>query len=201
MIEGSSTKDFFHIKKMLYDRPDLLHHILAINTTAVINYLNAQIAAGAQAVMIFDTWGGVLSHQAYQDFSLAYMKNIVQHLTPTVDEQIIPAIVFTKGGGLWLNSIADIGCHAVGVDWTVNLQQARQQVGAKVALQGNMDPHTLLGSAAVIETEVAKILAEYGHGSGHVFNLGHGISQWTAPERVSEFIDAVHRLSRVYHAG
>jgi uroporphyrinogen decarboxylase len=199
MVEGGSSRDFMRLKTMLYDRPDLLHHILAVNTETTIAYLNGQIAAGAQAIMIFDTWGGALSHTAYQTFSLAYMQQIVNQLTPTVNGQVIPVVIFTKGGGLWLKSMAESGCHALGLDWTVNLQQARAQVGEKVALQGNMDPSILFASPQVIEAEVAGILAEYGHGSGHVFNLGHGISQFTSPEHVTVFINAVHELSRPYH--
>lgn len=199
MVEGASSREFKHIKTMLYDRPDLLHHILAVNTQTTIAYLNAQIAAGAQAVMIFDTWGGALSHTAYREFSLKYMQQIVSQLTKEVNGQRIPSIVFTKGGGLWLEDIAAIGCDAVGVDWTVNLQEARRQVGHQVALQGNMDPNVLFAAPTVIEKEVGRILAEYGEGNGHVFNLGHGISQFTSPEHVTAFIEAVHQQSRIYH--
>lgn len=199
MVEGESSRDFRHIKTMLYDRPELLHHILAVNTKATIAYLNAQIAAGAQAVMIFDTWGGALAHSAYQNFSLAYMQDIVANLTREAEGRKVPVIVFTKGGGIWLKEIAEIGCDALGIDWTVNLRHARQQVGAKVALQGNMDPNVLFASPSVIEAEVKRILAEYGYGSGHVFNLGHGISQFTSPEHVTGFIEAVHQQSRIYH--
>lgn len=199
MVEGGSSREFRLIKTMLYDRPDLLHHILAVNTQATIAYLNAQIAAGAQAVMIFDTWGGALSHTAYREFSLNYMQQIVSQLTRTMNGQRIPSIVFTKGGGLWLEDIAAIGCDAVGVDWTVDLHHARNQIGSKVALQGNMDPNVLFARASVVEKEVARILASFGHGSGHVFNLGHGISQFTPPEHVATFIDAVHQQSRIYH--
>lgn len=199
MVEGASTREFKQIKTMLYDRPDLLHHILAVNTQTTIAYLNAQIAAGAQAVMIFDTWGGALSHTAYREFSLKYMQQIVSQLTKEVNGQRIPSIVFTKGGGLWLEDIAVIGSDAVGVDWTVNLQEARRQVGHQVALQGNMDPNVLFAAPHLIEKEVGRILAEYGEGSGHVFNLGHGISQFTSPEHVTAFIDAVHQQSRIYH--
>jgi uroporphyrinogen decarboxylase len=199
MVEGASSRDFRRTKTLLYDRPDLLHHILAVNAEATTAYLNGQIAAGAQAIMIFDTWGGALSHTAYQTFSLAYMQHIVRQLTPSVNGHTIPVVIFTKGGGLWLKHIAQSGCHAVGLDWTVNLQEARAQIGEKVALQGNMDPHILFASPKVIEAEVARILAEYGHGSGHVFNLGHGISQFTPPEHVTAFINTVHTLSRPYH--
>ena len=191
MIEGHGSSDFASVKKMLYQRPDLLHKILAVNVAAVTAYLNAQIEAGAQAVMIFDTWGGMLSHAAYHEFSLAYIKQIIGGLVKVKEGQRIPSIVFTKGGGGWLESIADTGCNAVGLDWTVNIGAARARVGAKVALQGNMDPAVLLASPEAVQREAVAILEDFGPGPGHIFNLGHGISQFTPPEHVSALIEAV----------
>jgi uroporphyrinogen decarboxylase len=199
MVEGGASADFRTIKTMLYERPDLLHHILDINARSVTAYLNAQIAAGAQAVMIFDTWGGSLSAAAYKEFSLTYMQRIVAGLTREKDGARVPSIVFTKGGGHWLEDIAAIGSDALGVDWTVDIGQARARVGAKVALQGNLDPMTLFAKPEQIRAQVAKVLASYGQGSGHVFNLGHGVSQFTPPEHVGALVDAVHELSRAYH--
>ena len=199
MVEGQGGTDFLVIKKMAYERPDLLHHILSVTAQAVTRYLNAQIEAGAQAVMIFDSWGGALSHAAYREFSLAYMEQIVSGLIRDREGRIVPRIVFTKGGGLWLESMADIGADALGLDWTVDIGEARKRVGDKVALQGNFDPAILLSTPAAIEREVDNILASYGAGSGHVFNLGHGITQYTPPENAGVFIDAVHAKSRQYH--
>ena len=199
MVEGQGGTDFLVIKKMAYERPDLLHHILSVTAQAVTRYLNAQIEAGAQAVMIFDSWGGALSHAAYKEFSLAYMEQIVSGLLRDREGRIVPRIVFTKGGGLWLESMADIGADALGLDWTVDIGEARRRVGHKVALQGNFDPAILLSTPAAIEREVGNILASYGTGSGHVFNLGHGITQFTPPENAGVFIDAVHAMSRQYH--
>jgi uroporphyrinogen decarboxylase len=199
MIEGQGGTDFLTIKKMAYARPDLLHHVLAVTTQAVILYLNAQIEAGAQAVMIFDSWGGALSHAAYREFSLNYMAKIVAGLTREREGRRVPSIVFTKGGGLWLESQADIGADALGLDWTIDIGEARRRVGDKVALQGNLDPAILLSTPQAIEREVAAVLAGYGHGSGHVFNLGHGITQFTPPENAGAMIDAVQKLSRQYH--
>jgi uroporphyrinogen decarboxylase len=203
MVEGGGSKEFHTIKKMLYSRPDLMHHILATNAAAVATYLNAQIDAGAQAVMIFDSWGGALADGAYQEFSLAYMRQVVSQLKRDKDGVKIPAIVFTKGGGQWIEEIADIGADAVGLDWTVNLARARQLVGDKVALQGNLDPAILFASPEQIAAEVGKVLASYGKpgaGHGHVFNLGHGISQFTAPESVAAMVEAVHAQSRAQRA-
>ena len=199
MVEGCGGTDFRQIKTMLYQRPDLLHHILNINAQAVTAYLNAQIESGAQAVMIFDTWGGALSHNAYQEFSLRYMSQILAGLIREHGGARIPAIVFTKGGGLWLESIANSGCDAIGLDWTVDIAEARRRIGHKVALQGNLDPAVLFAPPEVITAEVEKILAGYGNGSGHVFNLGHGISQFTPPESALTLTEAVHALSRKYH--
>ncbi|TJZ73791.1 uroporphyrinogen decarboxylase [Chitiniphilus eburneus] len=200
MIEGGGSSDFRRVKTLMYDRPALLHHVLEINARAVTDYLNAQIAAGAQAVQIFDTWGGALAYGKYQEFSLSYMQRIVAGLTREVEGRRVPVIVFTKGGGLWLEDIADIGCDAIGLDWTMNLAQARARVGDRVALQGNFDPNALFANPQAIDAEVARLLADYGHGGGHVFNLGHGINQFTPPEHVSALVEAVHRHSRAYHA-
>jgi uroporphyrinogen decarboxylase len=191
MIEGRGSSDFASVKKMLYLRPDLLHKILAVNAQAVTDYLNAQIEAGAQAVMIFDTWGGMLSDAAYHEFSLAYIKQILGSLKRENEGMRVPSIVFTKGGGGWLESIADTGCDAVGLDWTINISAAKARVGARVALQGNMDPAVLLSSPEAVQREAVAILKQFGSGSGHVFNLGHGISQFTPPEHVSALIEAV----------
>ncbi|MBA0916158.1 MAG: uroporphyrinogen decarboxylase [Nitrosomonadaceae bacterium] len=199
MVEGCGGTDFRQIKTMLYQRPELLHHILNINAQSVTSYLNAQIESGAQAVMIFDTWGGALSHNAYQEFSLRYMSQILAGLKREHGGVRIPAVVFTKGGGLWLESIANSGCDAVGLDWTTDIGEARRRIGDKVALQGNLDPFVLFASPEVIIAETEKILASYGNGSGHVFNLGHGISQFTPPESALTLVDAVHALSRKYH--
>jgi uroporphyrinogen decarboxylase len=198
MIEGGGSDDFRQVKTMLYQRPDLLHAILEKNTQSVIAYLNAQIAAGAQAVMLFDTWGGTLSHAAYREFSLAYAARVMAGLTRTLDERIVPRIFFTKGGGLWLEPMADIGADALGLDWTISLAHAKQRVGHKVALQGNLDPNTLFGDIPTIEREAKRVLAEFSYdnnATGHVFNLGHGISQFTDPDHVEALVNAVHRAS------
>jgi len=199
MVEGKGGTDFLTIKKMAYARPDLLHHILDVTSKTVVQYLNAQIDAGAQAVMIFDSWGGALSHKAYLEFSLPYMQKIVNGLTRENEGRIVPRIVFTKGGALWLEAQSEIGADALGLDWTVDIGQARKRVGDKVALQGNLDPAILLSTPDAIEKEVASILASYGHGSGHVFNLGHGITQWTPPENAAAMIAAVRTHSKQYH--
>lgn len=199
MVEGGGSDDFRTVKTMLYNRPDLMRHILATNATAVAAYLNAQIDAGAQAVMIFDTWGGALADGAYQEFSLQYMQEVMSQLHRSKDGARIPAIVFTKGGGLWLEQIAETGADAVGVDWTVNLREARSRVGHKVALQGNLDPVVLFSKPEQIRAEVIKVLEAFGapqQGTGHVFNLGHGISQFTPPEAVSVMVETVHEASR-----
>ncbi len=198
MVEGQGSTDFRHIKGMLYKRPDLLHRILSVTADSVISYLNAQIDAGAQAVMIFDTWGGSLSAAAYQEFSLQYMERIVAGLKKEKDGQRIPSIVFTKGGGLWLEKIAAIGCDAVGLDWTIDIGEARRRVGDKVTLQGNLDPNVLFSTPDVIAAEAIKVLDSFGPGNtGHVFNLGHGISQFTPPDNVTALVDAVHSHSRL----
>jgi uroporphyrinogen decarboxylase len=200
MVEGKGGTDFLNIKKMAYERPELLHHILETNAKAVIAYLNAQIEAGAQAVMIFDSWGGALSHAAYKEFSLQYMEKIVAGLKRENDGRIVPRIIFTKGGGLWLENMANIGADCLGLDWTIDIGEARKRVGDKVSLQGNLDPAILLSTTEAIEREVASILQSYGNGNGHVFNLGHGITQFTPPENAAAMISAVHNISKQYHS-
>lgn len=202
MVEGGSSDDFRTLKTMLYDRPDLLHHILAVTSQAVADYLNAQIEAGAQAVMIFDTWGGALPAWAFREFSLAYTQRIIAELTKERDGERVPSIVFTKGGGQWLESIAAIGCDAVGLDWTTDLGMARQRTADRVALQGNLDPMALFASPQSIESLARRVIDDYGphsKSSGHVFNLGHGISQHTPPDHVSVLVDTVRQYSRAFH--
>ena len=202
MIEGGASEDFRRVKTMLYDRPDLLHHILEVTAESVTSYLNAQIESGAQAVMIFDTWGGALSQRAYREFSLAYLQRIVAGLIRERDGEIVPSIVFTKGGGQWLEEIAAIGCDAVGLDWTSSLAESRRRVADRVALQGNLDPVALFASPEAIVSEAKQVLDDFhaaGHGGGHVFNLGHGISQFTKPENVSVLVNTVHEYSRQFH--
>ena len=195
MVEGGGSKEFRQIKTLLYRRPELLHHILNITAQAVTAYLNEQIAAGAQAVQIFDTWGGLLSDAAFPEFSLAYMRQIIGGLTREYEGRRVPVILFTKGGGQWLELMAESGADALGLDWTVNLGRARQRVGSQVALQGNFDPAALFGTPESVRAEVRRILHSYGEGSGHVFNLGHGISQHTDPENVQALVDAVREYS------
>ena len=204
MAEGGGSEDFRTVKTMLFDRPDLLHRILDVTARAVADYLNAQIESGAQAVMIFDTWGGALPGWAYQEFSLAYLRRIVDELIRERDGERVPVIAFTKGGGQWLESIAAIGVDAVGLDWTTDLGEARRRIGDRVALQGNLDPVALFASPEGVARETRRVLESFGaHGphSGHVFNLGHGISQFTPPERVSVLVDTVHQFSRRFHGG
>lgn len=197
MIEGGSSDDFRTVKTMLYDRPDLLHRILEVNATAVTDYLNAQIECGAQAIQIFDTWGGALSHAAFEEFSLAYMQRVIDGLKKTHDGERIPSIVFTKGGGQWIEKIAAAGCDAIGLDWTTDIGEARRRVGGKVALQGNMDPLALFAAPETVAKEATRILAGFGPGNtGHVFNLGHGINQHTPPDRVAVLVDAVHSYKK-----
>ncbi len=195
MIEGGGSDDFRLIKSMLYQRPDLLHEILEKNTQSIISYLNAQIAAGAQTVMLFDTWGGTLAAAAYREFSLHYAQRVMAELMRSHEGRIVPRIFFTKGGGLWLEAMAEIGADALGLDWTVDIGEARRRVGHKVALQGNLDPHVLFGDAATIEREARAVLDAYGTGAGHVFNLGHGISQFTDPDKVLLLVNSVRRAS------
>jgi uroporphyrinogen decarboxylase len=200
MIEGGSSKDYIRIKGLLYDQPTALHQLLEVVTRSVIAYLNAQSAAGAQVLMVFDTWGGILTPRAYQEFSLAYLAQIVAGLNREVTGQSIPVILFTKGGGAWLEDIAATGCDAVGVDWTVDLNKARRQVGHRVALQGNLDPAALYAAPERIRGLVTQTLADFGPGVGHVFNLGHGIQPGVDPDHVRALVDAVHELSKPYHA-
>jgi uroporphyrinogen decarboxylase len=203
MVEGKGSDDYRRVKSMLYGRPDLMHRILAINAQAVTAYLNAQIDAGAQAVMVFDSWGGVLADGAFQQFSLAYTAQVVQGLKREADGRRVPVIVFTKGGGPWLEAIADIGADVVGLDWTVNLGRARAAVGKRVALQGNLDPNVLFAPPEAVAREAIAVLDSFGAPQrpdggwdGHVFNLGHGISQFTPPEHVAALVEAVHSHSR-----
>ena len=200
MVEGGSSKEFGKVKGMMYDRPDLMHKLLETTADAVIAYLNAQVAAGAQALMIFDTWGGLLTPRDYREFSLRYMARIVDGLTREAEGRKVPVVLFTKGGGQWLEAMADTGCDALGIDWTTDLSDARARVGDRVALQGNMDPSVLYASPERIRQEVATILESFGQGEGHVFNLGHGIHQHVDPDHAGAFVDAVHELSAKYHA-
>jgi len=201
MVEGRGSDDYRLIKSMLYARPDLLHRMLEINAEATRQYLNAQIEAGAQAVMLFDSWGGVLADGLYQRFSLAYIRRVVEGLVREHEGRRVPVIVFTKGGGGWLEEIAACGCDAVGLDWTVNLGTARQRVRDAVALQGNLDPMTLFGGEGAVRAEVRRTLDAYGTvgAGGHVFNLGHGISQYTPPEAVAALVDEVRTYSPRFH--
>jgi uroporphyrinogen decarboxylase len=200
MIEGGGSEDFRLVKTLMYARPDLMHRILDVNARAVTAYLNAQIAAGAQAVQLFDTWGGTLAHGAYQEFSLAYSRQVLQGLTRVHGERVVPRILFTKGGGQWLEDMAASGADALGIDWQTSLGEARRRVGDKVALQGNLDPNALFAPPGVIGAEVQHVLDAFGPGNGHVFNLGHGISQHTPPEHVAALVEAVHTRSLGAHA-
>ncbi|QNS15235.1 uroporphyrinogen decarboxylase [Mannheimia bovis] len=199
MVEGGSSKAFTKIKKMLYTEPQILHKLLDKLADSVILYLNAQIKAGAQAVMVFDTWGGVLAHNDYKEFSLRYMHKIVDGLIRENEGRRVPVTLFTKGGGLWLEAIVETGCDAIGLDWTVDIADARKRIGDKVALQGNMDPSVLYATPERIEQEVKNILAGFGNGSGHVFNLGHGIHLDVPVESPKVFVDAIHNYSKQYH--
>jgi uroporphyrinogen decarboxylase len=191
MVEGGGSKTFGIIKRMMYESPRDLHRLLALLAKATILYLNAQIAAGAQAVMIFDTWGGVLTPNQYQEFSLDYMTEIVAGLTRQADGRRVPNIVFTKGGGAWLGKMAGIGCDALGVDWGTDLKVARAAVGDRVALQGNLDPSALFAGPETLRQETLRVLESYGKGAGHVFNLGHGITPEVDPERVALLVKTV----------
>lgn len=195
MIEGGSSKDFRRAKTMLYDQPEVLHQLLSVLADSVAVYLNAQIAAGAQAVQIFDTWGGALSHTAYREFSLSYMTRIVSQLQRERDGRRVPVILFTKGGGQWLEAIADSGCDALGLDWTTDIGLARERVGSRVALQGNMDPAVLYSSPEAIRAEVRRIVDSFGAFPGHIFNLGHGITPEVSPDNARIFIEAVHEFT------
>ncbi|MFQ3345011.1 MAG: uroporphyrinogen decarboxylase [Porticoccaceae bacterium] len=195
MIEGQSSRDFARAKTMLYTQPELMHQLLEKLTLSVIDYLNAQIRAGAQVVQIFDTWGGALEHQAYKIFSLAYMQKIINGLITHADGRDVPVILFTKGGGHWLEAMAATGCHCLGLDWTVDIGSAKKRVGSQVSLQGNMDPAVLRADKQAIESKVQDILQSFGSGNGHIFNLGHGITPDIDPANAKIFIDAVHRFS------
>jgi uroporphyrinogen decarboxylase len=209
MVEGAGSDDYRHVKTLMYSRPDLMHRILAINADAVALYLNTQIEAGAQAVMVFDSWGGVLADGAFQQFSLAYTARVLSQLKTEHNGQRIPSIVFTKGGGLWLPEMGALNCDVLGLDWTMNLGRARALVGGQVggpgkALQGNIDPNILFAPPEHIATEVRRVLDSFGTphtdasttGPTHIFNLGHGISQFTPPEHVSALVEAVHSHSK-----
>jgi uroporphyrinogen decarboxylase len=196
MVEGGSSDDYRLVKTMLYARPDLMHRVLAVNADAVALYLNAQIDAGAQAVMVFDSWGGVLADGVFQAFSLAYTQRVLARLKREHEGRRVPAIVFTRGGGQWLEQIAASGADVVGVDWTTGIGAARERVGERVALQGNLDPSVLFAPATAIEAETKKVLDEFGAHPGHVFNLGHGISQYTPADAVSVLVETVHHHSR-----
>ncbi len=195
MVEGGGSDDFRTVKSMLYSRPDLMHRILEINAQAVTTYLNAQIRAGAQAVMIFDTWGGNLTTAGYEEFALAYSRRVIAGLVKENEGRKVPCILFTKGGGQWLEVMAATGCDALGIDWSTDLGAARARVGAQVALQGNLDPAVLFAPPDKIRAEARRVLDAFGPGSGHVFNLGHGISQFSPPESVAALTDEVHTYS------
>jgi uroporphyrinogen decarboxylase len=199
MVEGGASRDYALVKGLLFDRPEQLHQLLDITTRNVTSYLNAQIAAGAQALMIFDTWGGILGPRYYREFSLRYMEAIVSELRRESEGHYVPVILFTKNGGQWLESMAKTGCDGLGLDWTTDIGAARRRVGDRVALQGNLDPCVLYANPRRIREEVATILADFGPGVGHVFNLGHGIHPQIDPEHARAMIDAVHELSAAYH--
>ena len=200
MVEGGSSKDYARVKGLLYNQPEQLQLLLNVLIQAVTDYLNAQTAAGAQVLMIFDTWGGILTPRAYREFSLDPMARIVAGLSRSPDGERVPVILFTKGGGAWLEDLAATGCAAVGVDWTVDLGDARRRVGARVALQGNLDPTALYASPERLRQQVARVLADFGPGAGHIFNLGHGVQPQIDPEHVRALVEAVHELSAAYHS-
>ncbi|WAC73764.1 uroporphyrinogen decarboxylase [Roseateles sp. SL47] len=204
MVEGGGSDDYRHVKSLMYARPDLMHRILSINADAVSAYLNAQIEAGAQAVMVFDSWGGVLADGAFQRFSLDYSRRVLAQLKTEHEGRQVPRLLFTKGGGLWLDEIGNAGADVVGLDWTVNLGQARQRLHDRVAFQGNLDPNVLFAPPDVVRAEARAVLDSFGRPQrtdggwgGHIFNLGHGISQFTPPDHVAELVDEVHRHSRL----
>ena len=199
MVEGQASEDWRNVKLMLHQHPSLLHRLLETNAQAVAALLNAQIEAGANVVMIFDTWGGSLSAASYLEFSLEYMQRVLSQLRRGTDTTRVPVIVFTKGGAAWLERIAAIGCDCVGLDWSIDLGEARRRIGAGTALQGNLDPAVLLASPEVVRREVQKALESFGSGTGHVFNLGHGVPQFTPPENVAALVAAVHELSPKFH--
>ena len=198
MIEGQGGTDFMRIKKMMYSRPDLMNHILKINAETVSRYLACQIKAGADVVMLFDTWGGILSHHEYEQYSLNYMKVIISNLNILGFEKI-PKIIFTKGGGQWIGKQAQVGADGIGLDWQTNLNKARKEVNDQITLQGNLDPSILLSEPKVIEAAVKKVLDDYGIGEGHIFNLGHGITQFTPVENVSAMLETIRKYSKQFH--
>ena len=200
MIEGGSSKDYHHSKGMLYSEPKSLHRILDITAQSVVSYLNAQIEAGAQSLMIFDTWGGVLTPEAYQEFSLRYMQQIVEQLNTKQNGTTIPVTLFTKGGGQWIELTANTGCDAIGLDWTISIDEARQRVGERVALQGNLDPNVLYAAPDEIRAQVKQLIEKFGPNNGHVFNLGHGIHQTVNPDHLKVLVDAVHEFGRAIRA-
>lgn len=199
MVEGGTSKDYARVKGLLYEQPTLMHRLLEITADAVTVYLNAQVNAGAQALMLFDTWGGILAADRYREFSLRYMEHVLDGVTREAQGRRVPVILFTKGGGQWLEAVADTGCDAIGLDWTTSIGEARTRVGNRVALQGNLDPAVLYASPARIRSEVAAVLAQFGNGSGHVFNLGHGMQPQVDPEHAAVLVAAVHELSAAYH--
>ncbi len=199
-VEGGGSKNHARIKGMLYNEPALLHRLLDVLARATIDYLNAQIAAGAQAVMVFDTWGGVLSPSAYREFSLRYMARISEGVTRSSEGRRVPLVLFTKGAGPRLTEMADTGCDALGVDWTTDLAEARRLTADRVALQGNLDPSVLYAQPEAIAREVGRVLGSYGRGPGHVFNLGHGIHPDIDPAHVTAMLEAVHAQSPAFHA-
>ncbi len=199
MVEGGTTKNFGKVKGMMFSEPKAMHQLLDVLAKSVTAYLNAQIESGAQAVMVFDTWGGVLSTRDYQEFSLRYMQQIVDGLIREKDGQKIPVTLYTKGGAGWLEAMAGTGADCIGLDWSIDIDQARARIGDKVALQGNMDPCILYSTPERIEREVADILAKFGNGNGHVFNLGHGIHPTIDPVNVEAYVNAVHQHSEQYH--
>jgi uroporphyrinogen decarboxylase len=195
MVEGGGSKEFRYVKGMMHDQPGAAHRLLKKISVAVIDYLKAQVQAGAQSLMVFDTWGGVLSTPDYYAFSLDYMAQIVTALKSDPETSTIPVTLFTKGGSNWLEKIADTGCDAIGLDWTISLEQAKSRVGHRVALQGNMDPTVLYASADKVSNEVNRVLDDFGQGDGHIFNLGHGIHPTINPDRVATLVDTVHSAS------
>lgn len=201
MVEGGPSKTYQHIKALLYNEPQAMHQLLDVLARSVSAYLNAQIAAGAQAVQIFDTWGGVLTPPAYREFSLRYMSAIVAQIQPAPDGSDVPVILFTKGGGAWLEAIADSGCHAIGLDWTIDMGEARRRVGDRVALQGNLDPALLYARPDIIHQHVAGTIDSFGGGPGHVFNLGHGVTPQVDPNHVAALVNAVHEYGARPHTG
>jgi uroporphyrinogen decarboxylase len=200
MVEGGSAKNFARCKGLMFDEPALMHELLGHVADAVTAYLNAQVAAGAQALMLFDTWGGVLSPRDYREFSLDYMRRVLAGLTREAEGRRVPVILFTKGGSQWLEDMVEAGPDALGLDWTIEIGEARRRTADRVALQSNLDPCMLYASPERIRAEVGRILESYGHGHGHVFNLGHGIHPDIDPDRPAALVAAVHELSRPYHA-